>query len=883
MNSLDSQSTLPRVQIDHSHILRDFSVPFLMYEARAPYRILDENTAHEQVALTKRDEIVGRPFLEVYPDTSEEFKRTGKSAPIESIKKIVRTKQPDSLGDFKWDVTDENGQLVTKYWRSTQYPIFDDTGTNVVAVYQLTSDITHEMHTEHTLEQTQKRLLEVLSTGQVGTWSFDMKSGIAKGGPNLSRMFGLDPDAAANGIPLEQFVERIHLDDRSRVQSEIAQAVETGDMYESEYRIVLPDGTVRWVLARGRTKSEDLDGANLTQVSDIFSGTLIDITERKNSERILTESEERLRFMADSMPQLVWITRPDGYHEYYNQRWYDYTGTTPGSTDGEGWNNLFHPADQARARRVWKKSLKTGDPYEIEYRLYHAETDTYRWVIGRAMPFRDASGTITKWYGTCTDIDDQKHIASQQTILSSISKELATSLDKAKTLQKLTKLCVPEMADWCSVDLYTKEKGFEQVSVAHADKQKLGQAIEYRKRNPLHIDDGTALPLVVRTGKPEFYPTITDDMIKAYVTDPENRKFMLSIGMRSMMIVPLREGNEVIGGISFVASESGRHFSEDDFTMANELANRVSLALTNAKLYSDSVGELNRRKTLEKELRIEKQRLESRVKERTKQLQLTNQGLREEIDRRQSAEKVLNEYSEELNRSNKELEDFAYVASHDLQEPLRKIQAFGNLLLAEYGDSLGIDGADYLQRMHSAANRMSTLIEDLLAFSRVTRSQQQWQDVDLNVTVQDITSDLETRITDAKAELIVGKLPVVSADPTHMRQLFQNLVGNAVKFHRPNVPPVVTVRSRPKKTGYEIRVSDNGIGFDEKYLDRIFAVFQRLHERSNYEGTGIGLAVCRKIVERYGGTITAESTKNKGSTFIIWLPTKKETREHGNR
>ena len=126
MNLPEAPSTLPRVNVQHSQILRDFSVPFLMYEAHAPYRILDENTAHEQVAHTKREDIIGRPFLEVYPDTSEAFKRTGKSAPIESIKKIVRTKQPDSLGEFKWDVADENGQMVTKYWRSTQYPIFDD-------------------------------------------------------------------------------------------------------------------------------------------------------------------------------------------------------------------------------------------------------------------------------------------------------------------------------------------------------------------------------------------------------------------------------------------------------------------------------------------------------------------------------------------------------------------------------------------------------------------------------------------------------------------------------------------------------------------------------------------------------------------------------------
>jgi light-regulated signal transduction histidine kinase (bacteriophytochrome) len=198
-----------------------------------------------------------------------------------------------------------------------------------------------------------------------------------------------------------------------------------------------------------------------------------------------------------------------------------------------------------------------------------------------------------------------------------------------------------------------------------------------------------------------------------------------------------------------------------------------------------------------------------------------------------------------------------------------------SLLLSEFGDELGVEGTDYLKRMHSAANRMSTLIDDLLTFSRVTRRERGRQDVDLNVIVTDVMSDLETRVKDTGATIKIGQLPVVSSDPTHMRQLFQNLIGNALKFQQPGTPPVIEVKARRKRDGSEITISDNGIGFDEKYLDRIFAVFQRLHERSSYEGTGIGLAVCRKIVERYNGTITATSTKGNGSTFIVWLPTKK--------
>jgi PAS domain S-box-containing protein len=418
------------------------------------------------------------------------------------------------------------------------------------------------------------------------------------------------------------------------------------------------------VIARGRVER------NKTGEAVTFPGVMIDISSRKESEEELKSSEERLRFMADTMPQLVWITRPDGYHEYYNKHWYLYTGTKQGETDGAGWNNLLYKSDQARARKVWRNSLETGEPYEIKYRLYNAPTDTYRWVIGRALPFKDHKGRITKWYGTLTDIDD-------------------------------------------------------------------------------------------------------------------------------------------------------------------------------------SIKEIEARKKLETALKQERDLLETRVAERTSQLQLLN---------------------EELQRSNNELEEFAYVSSHDLQEPLRKIQAFGDLLVEEYGDALG-DGEEYLTRIQNSARRMSTLIEDLLTFSRVTTKPAESKPVNLTDIVQFAVSDLHDRIEKENGTVIVDPiLPTVFADETHMRQLFQNLISNALKFHPSERSPVVNVSAVVRKEDCIISVKDNGIGIDEKYKQKVFAVFQRLNTRQSFDGTGIGLAVCRKIVERYGGTITIESQLDKGTTFIITLP-----------
>jgi signal transduction histidine kinase len=237
-----------------------------------------------------------------------------------------------------------------------------------------------------------------------------------------------------------------------------------------------------------------------------------------------------------------------------------------------------------------------------------------------------------------------------------------------------------------------------------------------------------------------------------------------------------------------------------------------------------------------------------------------------------------------LTASNQELQNFAAIASHDLQEPLRKIEIFGSRLAAKSADTLDSQGREYLERMIAAARRMRTFITDLLTFARVTTKAQPFVPIDLTQAAQEAFTDLEAHIEASSARVELGPLPTVEADPLQMRQLLQNLIGNGLKFHRPGEPAWVRVESkildappsaeaeRAPPARCEIRVQDNGIGFEEVYLDRIFELFQRLHGRNEYEGTGMGLAICRKIAERHGGGITAQSAPGQGATFIVTLP-----------
>ena len=237
-------------------------------------------------------------------------------------------------------------------------------------------------------------------------------------------------------------------------------------------------------------------------------------------------------------------------------------------------------------------------------------------------------------------------------------------------------------------------------------------------------------------------------------------------------------------------------------------------------------------------------------------------------------------YTKRLEQSNRELQDFAYVASHDLQEPLRKIETFGDRLVAKFAEQLPDQAKTYIGRMQDATGRMRLLINDLLAYSRITTNAKPFKPICLRDQCEIVVADLEVRIRETQATVEIGDLPTVEADEVQVRQLFQNLISNALKFQRPEAEPVVKVTAETihgntlegEANKVVLYIADNGIGFDNKYKHQIFTIFQRLHGRNEYEGTGIGLATVRKIVERHGGDIDANGVEGEGATFIVTLP-----------
>lgn len=483
---------------------------------------------------------------------------------------------------------------------------------------------------------------------------------------DLFRFTAENPESRRHSFRLQH----IHPDDLNQVQQAFNSVLQGGVReFKVAYRYRKGDGEYAHVLDRGMLLLDD-QGMPYRMI-----GAMVDVTRLEESTQQLRQKNaemqslvQQFQFVTNFMPQIVYATRTDGYVDYYNQQWYDYTGLNFDQSKGDGWKATLHPDDRERTNELWTRSIQQGKPYDIEYRLRRFD-DIYRWFLGRALPMHDEHGNVIKWFGTNTDIHDQK------------------------------------------------------------------------------------------------------------------------------------------------------------------IAERL---------------------------------LEEKVQERTKAL------------------KVLNK---KLEASNADLMQFASVASHDLKEPLRKIHLFSGLIKDQFPDDPKGKGnlSAYIDRIISASSRATNLINDVLSYSRLS-SENLYEEVDLNKIMEEILQDLELVIQEKGARVQVARLPVIKAVPGQMRQLFQNIIANSLKFHKPGESPVIQVMATPTDSNtypelkdaagglYEICVKDHGIGFDDQYANKIFSLFQRLNSKEKYDGTGIGLAIAKKIVERHQGIIIAKGRENEGAQFTIVLP-----------
>jgi len=415
------------------------------------------------------------------------------------------------------------------------------------------------------------------------------------------------------------------------------------------------------------------------------------------------------------------------------------------------------------------------------------------------------------------------------TFLNKASNMLASSLDYSETLKNLANMVTPEIADWCAIDEVEEDGTVMRIVVEHVDPEKISLAYELQQKYPSDPSVPGGIHEVIRTHAPELYPCIPDEQLESLAHNQEHLRLMHELGIRSVIIVPLLNRDKIYGVLTLGLSDSGRLFDENDLEFAKELARRASLAIENAKLY--------------KEMQDSNAELELRVAQRTTELEAIN----------------------------KELEAFSYSVSHDLRAPLRSIDGFSNKILKDYSTLFDDQGKDYFNRVVIASRHMGHLIDDLIKLARISRIDMNKEEINLSAMAQSIISELKESNPERTANIYIQDDMIITGDRNLLYVALHNLLGNAWKYSKNKSETVIEFSTIQKDGQIVYFIRDNGAGFDMRYVDKLFGAFQRLHNLSEFEGTGIGLATVLRIIRRHHGTIWTESEVDKGTTFFFTL------------
>ena len=763
----------------------------------------------------KDKSVIGKPHEEAIPEL--------KGQPFEHIldEVFATGKAYESKGapaELKID-----GQLGTYYFDFTYKPLRNPAG-EVDAILAMTVNVTEQVIARKKLEESKEQLEFAIDAAELGTWDLNPATNKFTANTRLKEWFGVPPEEE---VALSLATDVIASKDRQRVTDAIEQALQysSGGRYDIEYTIVHPvTKQERIVRAKGRAWFTN------EQVAYRFNGTLQDITEGKRNIEALVESEQSVRSLIESAPFPIGVyVGRDMRIQFANQSILDVWGKG-NDVIGKRYPEILPELANQEIYEQIEGVYSTGIPF-------HAKNQRVDIVVdGKLQPYYfnysftplfNAEGQVYGVMNTAGEVTDLM-VAKQQVEETEVVLRGAIELAELATwnmdIQTSTFTYSERFMDWLGFSEATKSLDEAYNPMLDEDRQSVADAIA----------------AVIQPGSPGFY--------------------------------------------------------ENEHPIVNRLTGQVRIIHAQAQVFYDADGKPALLSGMAQDVTEQRQiqlSLEQQVQERTEELEATNEELaatNEELATTNEELAATNEEFEEANqlliRSNENLERFAYIASHDLQEPLRKVQQFGDLLKNQYAAQLG-EGVGYLERMQIAAGRMSTLIKDLLSFSRISTQRDTSESVPLKEVIQGVVNDLDLVIQETGALVVVEPLPKVQGDPLQLGQLFQNLLSNALKFRQPDVSPNIRVEAkvlsardlpmsvkpaRAVRAYHRIRVSDNGIGFDEKYLDRIFQVFQRLHGKNVYAGTGIGLAICEKVVTNHGGAITATSKPGAGATFDVYLP-----------
>jgi PAS domain S-box-containing protein len=762
------------------------------------YEIVAVSEAYLKATMTNRDRIMGKTLFEVFPDDPNLPEATGVRNLSASLRRVEQNKKTDVMAVQLYPVRkpiEESREFEERYWSPINSPVFDHNG-NLAFIIHRVEDVTEYIHlketewigkdTEHALEikaehmeadivsrsqelqrlneqlrEVQKELLDAQRIGNIGSWnySFEMKTLFVS--EQMLRIFGIQSDKATLVSP-----GRFYLADpldRARVWDAIDHDHSGEGMINEELEIKLPNGETRMLYVR----KEISNGSSKRPVKS--AGVVLDITEKKISEKKLLESEERFSVAFRTNPDALVISNlTDGTILDVNESFEAISGWRRDEVIGKSSTSLGIYADSDDRKQILNKLRKNGRIRNHETRF---KSRTGEEIIGL---LSSEHLKLSEGKAVLTIIRDITEIKKAEEALIENRKNLLDA-QKLAHLGNYTLDVINNKIEW-SDELY--------------------EIWEVDKNKPI--------------------PPFEELWDKIHPEDREQLKKILT---------EKREDNNPVETEFRVLLPEGR----------------VKYIHIITKLEFDESGNL-----------------------------LKRSGVEIDVTEKKLAQIELENTLKELERSNKELEQFAYIASHDLQEPLRMVSNYLNLLSQKYEGKLDDKAKGFIEFAVDGAKRMNSLIKGLLSYSRLTTHAKEPQQIDLNEVISNVLKDLKASIDEKNAILELNKLPVIRADDLQMHQLFQNLISNALKFKKDG-QPIIKINARRQRNNWLFSVEDNGIGIETEFFERIFIIFQRLHERGKYPGTGLGLAICKKIVERHGGRIWVESEIGKGTTFYFTL------------
>ncbi|HZG38118.1 MAG TPA: PAS domain S-box protein [Nodosilinea sp.] len=684
---------------------------------------------------------------------------------------------------------------------------------------------------EAELRESEARLQLALNIGRMGTWDWDMQTDTVRWSAGHFIILGFQPYEVEPSQ--EAWASRVHPDDLTAANAKLQQAMQARTEYHHEYRLRWPNGDLRWVESRGQF-SYDVQGHPRHSI-----GVVIDVTERKRAEQEREQwlerervaraqaeaAQQQLATIVDTSP--VGLAILDGEQRFIaiNEALAEINGLPRDHHLGKSVLELFGQTDP-EIIDVFRQIYATGQPFispnlPVNTPGHDDRRPGYYNVY--YLPTVDSNQRVERLLAYVVDVTERVKLERAQQYLSESSAVLASSLDYQTTLEQVARLTVPELADWCTVHIVEENGAIDQIAVAHIDPAKLEWADQLRDKYPLDPNAERGAALTLRTGQSDFVPEIPDELLVHAAQDPEHLEILRQVGFSSVMTVPLHSQDRVIGAISFISAESGRRYTPADLQLAEELAQRASLAIENAQLY------------------------QAAQRDRTK--------------------------AEAANRIK---DEFLAVLSHELRSPLNPILGWARMLRSKSLDAAKTDQA--LETIERNAKLQAQLIEDLLDVSRILQGKLTLTVAPVNlVTTIEAAAETVRLAAEAKRIQIQTTLQAIAGqvlgDTNRLQQVIWNLLSNAVKFTPAGGQVTITLEQVDAYA--QIRVRDTGKGIHPDFLPHVFDYFRQEDGTTTrqFGGLGLGLAIVRQLTELHGGLVWADSPgPNLGATFTVLLP-----------